>query len=254
MGGGDGEVVDGGVADKRADVPVASEERVEFDDAERAGGQAREGGAGDEEKPLFMRDNRAIGGGIDESHFAVRVAHECQRRVKIQRARKRHALKAGRVVHLRADSNIAALTAEDHRCVGNVRAALPTSHLNRVAGLRHGIRAQVRAHEQCVQIHPAHIGLRLRQCEPIINELAARKIQLAHNHRVRPAAREPQQRTIMMQRAHGRALPHPVLIFSARKLIDVHQHLPLLPTSEILLRGSAAPHPAGMVTVTPEVV
>lgn len=159
-------------------------------------------------------DGGAVGGDVDKRVLDVRALV-----VEVERAREDGAFEARRVVAGGPDGDVRAFAAEDHGGVAQVRAALPATHFDGVAGGGESFAAEVRADEERVAINPADLGFRFGEFEAA--ERAGGEVEFAHDDRVRPAARQPDERAVVCVGTHGRAFEHPVFRFVRSELIDV---------------------------------
>src|SRR5262245_12336922 len=131
------------------------------------------------------------------------------------------------VVHdRRSDAHVLCFALENHFRRTDPGAAPPFLDDARITGARERTGAEIAADIKRVTIAPCDAALGFRQYETIGDELFLIKIELAHDRRVRAAARKKDQRPVMAWPKNICVLPNPVFFLGFSEFVEVENDFP----------------------------
>uniref|UniRef100_A0A0N4ZZR6 PE-PGRS family protein n=1 Tax=Parastrongyloides trichosuri TaxID=131310 RepID=A0A0N4ZZR6_PARTI len=174
----------------------------------------------------------------------------------VQQHRLNHAVRVAQGVAGHRDVGL--LAGEDLDRLIDRLAALQQPHGARIARVRQRALAEVARDQQGVLVDPAGAALGFGQAEaaPLAwsDEGAGHAVELAQGHRILAAVGQGYQAVAFLGGQAGRALIDPVGALGRRQGVEVQDRLPLRRVRAIAVQRRAAPDPAHVLGVLPEVV
>ena len=158
------------------------------------------------------------------------------------------------VDNFRADADVLRFAFENQLRLLQGRAARPLFDDPRVAGSGQRAGTEVGANVERVAVAPGDVALGFRQVETIGDKCLCVQVKFPHHRRIRPASREQEQTAVERRVENFVALPNPVLLFLARKLVQIEHDLPGGLSLFVFGQGCPPPQTADVFIVTPEVV
>ena len=243
--------------EEHREVARAGEEAVEADGEKAPRGEGAPArlpvGARGDEEPAPMDGEARVGGDVDRDELPA-PAEEPIVVEEVAAPGDELRLEAGREVRPGADGDIGRLALEHGGRLAERLAAPPELDDPGIPGVGHRAGAEVRRDEDLVRTGPGHLPLRFGERESALDEAPGDEVELADDHRIRPAAGEADEGPVVAGDEHRGAREHPPLAFGAAERVEVEHHLPGGRGLAVLLERGAPPDAPRVLPVLPEVV
>ena len=200
-----------------------------------------------------MGRHRGVGGRVDSDELAVAQLVDLVIE-EVDGAAQHSPLEARRAVPRRRDDHVGARPAEQGLGIVEWRSPTPAFDQPGIPGVGQRLLAEVRADQHGVLVFPTDLGLGLGHLESAGDEFACAHVEFTHDRGIRTAARQADQRQGMVGFDDLGAGPHPVLVVGGGQCVEVDDHLPFRCVGAVAVQCGAAPQPARVRRVAPEVV